>query len=72
MAHHRTVMSACTQVICGADLLVHEATNACTALDRAAGVKPADVHQSARRHGHSTPDMAGRLAKKVKPNPPSC
>jgi len=49
----------------GADLMVHEATNACTTPDHERGVSPKVIENSARKHGHSTPQMAGKLAKKV-------
>ncbi|KAG0164433.1 hypothetical protein DFQ30_009953 [Apophysomyces sp. BC1015] len=52
-------------------LLVHEATNALTSLDRA-NLKPGtmpptfeQVEERARDHGHSTPQMAARVAKQI-------
>jgi ribonuclease Z len=46
----------------GCSVLVHEATNACTATERAAGQTPQMVEELAISHGHSTPEMAGRVA----------
>lgn len=45
-------------------LLVHECTNAFEE-DDPQGRSPREVERTAYRHGHSTPQMAGRLAKKV-------
>ena len=47
----------------GADLVVHEATNACIRDDIRAGLTPEGVEAQARRRGHSTPQMAGRIAE---------
>jgi len=49
----------------GADLLIHEATNACTDMDRRRGLTECDVHRSAAQHGHSTPQVAGAFARGV-------
>jgi ribonuclease Z len=50
----------------GANLLIHESTNACLQHDRRQRQKlPHEIEASARAHGHSTPQMAGRLAKRV-------
>ena len=49
-----------------ATLLIHECTNAHLASDPSdAGKSPLQTERRARRHGHSTPQMAGRLAAKV-------
>jgi ribonuclease Z len=53
-------------VLSGANLLVHEATNACTNSDELNGVSPKKVERTARKHGHSTPQMAAALARRVK------
>ena len=52
----------------GADLLIHEATNAhLPGIDR--NTKDADTYETveerAKSRGHSTPQMAGRFAKKI-------
>eukprot|EP00048_Salpingoeca_helianthica_P018160 m.241048 g.241048 ORF g.241048 m.241048 type:complete len:400 (+) comp23900_c0_seq1:113-1312(+) len=49
----------------GCTVLVHEATNACTSVERAAGQTPETVQDLAVSHGHSTPEMAGRAAVAV-------
>jgi ribonuclease Z len=49
----------------GADLLIHEATNAWTEEDRRKGLSERDVHRSTRQHGHSTPQVAGAFARGV-------
>lgn len=47
-----------------ADLVVHEATNAFLhGID--AGTTPADVTRDTTQHGHSTPEMAGRFARRI-------
>lgn len=43
------------------DILVHEATNAKTTLDKDKSYQ--DIQNEAIRHGHSTPEMAGNFAK---------
>ena len=48
-----------------ATLLVHEATNACLGSDLARGAKPAAIERAARKHGHSTPQMAARFARRL-------
>ncbi|KAI8853826.1 beta-lactamase-like protein [Chytridium lagenaria] len=56
----------------GCDVIVHEATNACTAEDLKVSEDPVKavaglvtrVRETAISHGHSTPDMAGRVAKR--------
>ena len=45
-----------------ADVLVHEATNAWSPL---AGKSPDQVERETFSHGHSTPQMAGALAKTI-------
>lgn len=46
--------------------MVHECTNACLRDDIVNGdMSPASVERTARRHGHSTPEMAGKLAAAV-------
>lgn len=48
----------------GVDLLVHEATNALTALDKP-GTTQQEVEARTKDHGHSTPHMAGDFAKRL-------
>ncbi|KAJ3087595.1 hypothetical protein HK102_010704 [Quaeritorhiza haematococci] len=48
-----------------ADILIHEATNACLKGDREAGLTYETVQQTALDHGHSTPQMAGAFAKRI-------
>src|SRR5690606_17187606 len=45
-----------------ADLVIHEATNACLTTDMAQGLTHEQVEQQAISHGHSTPQMAGEFA----------
>ena len=50
-------------LLSGATLFVHESTNAFTDEDAKGGKKtPRTVERDARRHGHSTPQMAGGVA----------
>ena len=49
----------------GADLLIHESTNAWTDEDRRKGLSESDVHRSTAQHGHSTPQVAGAFARGV-------
>ena len=46
----------------GADLLIHEATNAWTEEDRRKGLSERDVHLSTKQHGHSTPQVRVRVS----------
>ena len=56
--------SPCAQLARGADLLIHEATNAYlpTFGDRGGGEK---LQRETYRRGHSTPQMAGEFARRV-------
>ena len=51
--------------IADANLIVHECTNAFLP-DAPESRSPRDVEMIARRHGHSTPQMAGRLARQAR------
>ena len=46
----------------GADLLIHEATNAWTEEDRRKGLSERDVHRTTKLHGHSTPQVRARVS----------
>ena len=58
-------MAAFEPTLRGASLLIHESTNALLHAD-GPRKRPAEVESSARAHGHSTPQMAGRLASHVR------
>ncbi|ETV96195.1 hypothetical protein H310_10389 [Aphanomyces invadans] len=47
------------------DLIVHEATNACLQSDITAGSSREAVEETAKSHGHSTPELAGAFAKAI-------
>ncbi|ORY28422.1 Metallo-hydrolase/oxidoreductase [Rhizoclosmatium globosum] len=47
------------------DLVIHESTNACLKSDIESGLTPDQVLQTTQEHGHSTPDLAARFAKRV-------
>ena len=47
------------------DVLVHEATNAYLPHLDGAGTSWSEVQKQSRRHGHSTPEVAGTFAAKV-------
>ncbi|ORY81917.1 beta-lactamase-like protein [Protomyces lactucae-debilis] len=59
-----------TPLAMDADLLIHEATNAYLPGVPGAEVKDSDtaasVQATARAHGHSTPDLAGAFAKRIR------
>lgn len=61
--------SGCAGLALGADLVVHESTNAfLPALDEAQrkpGVTIESVRETAKSHGHSTPEVAGGFARSV-------
>ena len=58
-------MAAFEPTLRGASLLIHESTNALLHIDGPLK-RPGEVEASARAHGHSTPQMAGRLAARVR------
>jgi len=55
---------ASEDALANATLMVHESTNACLSVDLDKK-RPFEVERVARQHGHSTPQMAGRLARKL-------
>lgn len=62
--------TAMAQLATGADVLIHEATNAhLPGPDLDSNTKPGDtyeiVEERARSRGHSTPQVAGRFAKRI-------
>ena len=61
--HGKDARPAAVDTLAGADVLVHESTNAYVPqVFPEPGKSYRDVERSARSHGHSTPQMAGRLA----------
>ncbi|KAJ3264705.1 hypothetical protein HDU77_007721 [Chytriomyces hyalinus] len=50
---------------CLVDLVIHEATNSCLASDIATGLTLESVESTTIEHGHSTPQMAARFARRV-------
>ncbi|KAJ3237574.1 hypothetical protein HDU81_009270 [Chytriomyces hyalinus] len=50
---------------CVMDLVIHEATNSCLASDISTGLTLDSVEQTTIEHGHSTPQMAARFARRV-------
>lgn len=67
--------SGCRELAMGADLLIHESTNAFLPtldLSQAPSIKPGatviterSVLETARAHGHSVPSVAGQFAKSI-------
>jgi len=57
--------SSMLDIAAGSDVLIHEATNACLKADGSDSESYNTVEIKTISHGHSTPEMAGRFARRI-------